>query len=527
MMPNRPEFHVVDMACLFLGATPVSVYNSSSPEQVRYIASHSGGTIAIVDSPEYLERFLKIGGELRGLAHHVILDDPDHLAPADTIHFHRLAERPPLDWEAEANAMQPADLATMIYTSGTTGPPKAVMISHRNICWTVESLLRALGHTLEGFRTVSYLPMAHIAERMTSHYIHVIHGTEVTSCPDAALLPDYLREVKPQLFFAVPRVWEKAHSTVVAFLASDPEREAALHRAIELGLEAARARVLGHQLEPAVQAEWEKADAETLSVLRSLLGLDQCEVAVTAAAPTPKKIVEFFLGAGVPITELYGLSESCGSVTWEHRSPKPGTCGRAIPGCEVRLADDGEILARGGNVFVGYLNAPEQQDEVLDAEGWLHTGDIGKLDDEGYLTIVDRKKELIINAAGKNLSPANLESALRSTALIGQACVIGDRRPYLVALLTLDPEVVPAWASAHRVEADNIADLARHPEVEAEIERLVGQVNAKVSRVEQIKRFAILDHEWPVDSDELTPTMKLKRNAISTKYAAEIDALYR
>ena len=526
MLRNRPEFHLADMAALLLGAIPVSIYNSSAPEQIRYFAAHSGARVAIVDSPEFLERFLNVRGDLPDLRHLVIVEDPEHLAPVDAVDFARLLERSPLDWRANVDAAKPDDLVTVIYTSGTTGPPKGVMITHRNACWTVESLVRAFGREITGKRMISYLPMAHIAERMTTHYIHVDQGTDVATCPDPELLPGCLREVRPEVFFAVPRVWEKMRSSIEAGAAADLERLGVFHRAVELGAQAFRARMADQVLAPDTQREFERAEATFLSALRVLIGLDQCEIAVSAAAPIPRQVIEFFLAIGVPISELYGLSESCGPLTWDPYRVRPGTVGRAIPGCRVRLAPDGEVLGRGGNVFVGYLNDPDKTADVIDTEGWLHTGDVGTLDDDAYLTIVDRKKELIITAGGENISPSGIEAGLCASPLISQACVIGDRRPYLVALVTLDPEVSFAWARNQDIEAATLADLARHPLIRQEVQHAVDDLNRNVFRIGQIKRFTILDHDWSIDSEVLTPTMKLKRRTIHEKYATEIDALY-
>jgi long-chain acyl-CoA synthetase len=524
MLRNRPEFHVADVAVLLLGATPISVYNSSSPQQVRYFGRHAEASVAIVEDAALLERFVTVRDEIPSLRHLVVVDDPESLAPVDAVHYGRLLQKPPLDWKAASSACRPDDLATVIYTSGTTGPPKGVMVTHRQACWTVESLLRTLGHPVTGKRMVSYLPMAHIAERMTTHYVNVHQGTEVVTCPDVNLLADYLRDVRPQIFFGVPRIYEKARARLEALAASNPQHEEALERALALGREVALARAEGTDPPAGVLDEWRQADAETLPVLRLLLGFDEVEVAVTAAAPIPREVFDFFLALGLPMSEVYGLSESCGPLTWEPYHGRPGWVGRAIPGVELRLDTDGEVLARGGNVFAGYLNDPERTAEVVDAEGWLHTGDVGELDD-GFLRIIDRKKELIINAAGKNISPSNLEGALRSRPLISQACVVGDGRPYLAGLLTLDPDVLPGWAAARGIELP-FGDLVRHPEVLAEVQAEVEAVNATVSRVEQIKRFCVLPHDWPPDSDELTPTMKPKRRSIHAKYAAEIAELY-
>jgi len=502
MLRNRPEFHVTDIGVLLAGATPISIYNSSSPDQIQYLASHSDAVVAIVEDVDFLERFLKVRGELTSLRHVVVLDDPDGLAPDDVVRFDSLLEADPVDLEAAAAAVQPGDLATVIYTSGTTGPPKGVMLSHFNVCWTTESTRRAIGFPVEGFRLVSYLPMAHIAERMVTHYFHVLDGTEVTSCPDPGQLAGYLRDVRPNYFFAVPRVWEKLYAGVQAALAADPAKEASVTKAMDAG---------------AVGA---------LAPVRAQIGLDDCKVAFSGAAPIPLEVFMFFLKLGLPMSEIYGMSESSGPMTWEPFDVHPGTVGPPIPGCDVKLLDDGEVCCRGGNVFLGYLKDPVRTAEVLDDDGWLHSGDIGVFDDDGYLKIVDRKKELIITAGGKNISPANIEAALKSFPLIGQACVIGDTRPFVSALIVLDPEVAPAWAKSRGIEASTMADLARHPDVRAEVERAVAEANARFSNVEQVKRFTLLTEEWLPDSEELTPTMKLKRRGVLTKYAEEIDALY-
>ena len=381
MMRNRPEFHVADMGILLCGATPISIYNSSAPEQIQYLASHCDAAVAIVEDVDFLERFLKVRPELSQLRQVVVLEDPDGLAPSDVARFDDLLTADPVDMEAAAGAVQPGDLATVIYTSGTTGPPKGVMLSHFNVCWTTESTRRAIGVPVEGFRLVSYLPMAHVAERMVTHYFHVLDGTEVTTCPDPAQLAPYLRDVRPNYFFAVPRVWEKLYAGVHAALAADPAKQAGVEKAMEAGA------------------------TDALAPVRAQIGLDDCRVAFSGAAPIPLEVFMFFLNLGLPMSEIYGMSECSGPMTWEPFDVRPGTVGPPIPGCEVKLLDDGEVCCRGGNVFGGYLKDPARTAEVLDDEGWLHSGDIGVFDDDGYLKIVDRKKELIITAGGKNISP--------------------------------------------------------------------------------------------------------------------------
>jgi long-chain acyl-CoA synthetase len=501
MMRNRPEFYPADMGALLAGATPISIYNSSSPDQIEYLAGHSEATVAIVGDVGMLERFLKVRSELPNLQKLVLMDDPDGLAPDDVVPFADLLRSAPVDLEAAAGRARPEDLATLIYTSGTTGPPKGVMISHYNLCWVLESMERATGEPVTGWRQVSYLPMAHIAERWLTHYLHISEGTEVTTCPEPTELASYLREVRPEHFLGVPRVWEKFYAGIMAAVSADPTQQAGFEKALEERNEA----VLGS--------------------IRAMVGLDQMRIAITGAAPIPRPVLDFFLALGVPISEVYGMSEATGPTTWA-RQIRPGSVGVAIPGQEMKLLEDGEVCFRGGNVFSGYLKDPDRTAEALDEDGWLRTGDVGEVDEDGYLKIVDRKKELIITAGGKNISPANLEAAIKSFPLIGQACAIGDGRAYMTALIVLDPDVAPAWARSRGIEFSSLAELSTHPDVQAEVERCVEEANARFSQVEKIKKVAILPTEWLPDSDELTPTMKLKRRGVLQKYADEIENLY-
>lgn len=526
MLRNRPEFHVADLALLLLGATPVSIYNSSAPDQVRYVASHCGATAAIAEDVGFLERFLKVRSELPELRSLVIVTDPEGLAPSEVPLFASLLEAPPLDLRSASSVAQPDDPATIIYTSGTTGPPKGVVLTHFNVLWTNESFRRCLPSPWTGKRFISYLPMAHIAERMTTLYDHIVFGSEVTTCPDPTQVGAYLREVRPDVFFGPPRIWEKLHAGISATLAADAEKNAAFRAALDVGRRAAEFRVGGNPLPADLEAEWRTLRSGVFEPVLRLVGLDRAELAITGSAPIPTEVVHFFLWMGLPISEIYGLSETCGPHTWEPLRVRPGTVGPPMPGCEVRFADDGEILLRGGNIFVGYLNDPDKTSEALDQEGWLHTGDIGFLDEAGYLKIIDRKKELIITAGGKNVSPANVEAALKTISLVGQACVVGEAKPYLVALLVLDSEVAPAWAKGRGILFASLVDLAAHPMVLAEVERGIEEANQGFSRPEQVKRFLVLGDEWSPDSDALTPTMKLKRRAILTRYAAEVESLY-
>jgi long-chain acyl-CoA synthetase len=530
LIGNRPEFHVADLAALLLGATPISIYNSSSPDQIRYLVGHARATLAIVEDSDYLGRILAVRDELPDLGAVVLIDDDAPPTAAGTaseiVSWARLLDSEPVDLETAAATAEPHDLATVIYTSGTTGPPKGVMLDHANICWTVDSVRDALDFSPVGFRIVSYLPMAHIAERITTHYAGIAFAYDVTTCADIRLLGAALAETRPQILFGVPRTFEKMYSAVQAVLAVDAARAEVFARALAVGAQIAEHHAHGDDVPADLAREHARVDAESLRPARQLLGLDDLEIAVTAAAPMPVEVLGFFRALGVPLSEMYGLSETSGPLTWAPVRVKPGTVGPAIPGAEVELAADGEVLGRGGNVFRGYLDDAERTAEALDADGWLHTGDVGEFDADGYLRIVDRKKELIITAGGKNVSPANLESALKAQPLIGQACVIGDDKPYIAALLVLDPDVAPAWAATHGITASTLPALALDPAVRAEVERQVDEANRRFSHAEQIRRFALLGEEWLPDSEELTPTMKLKRRGIAAKYAREITDLY-
>jgi long-chain acyl-CoA synthetase len=527
MMRNRPEFHVADVAIMLLGATPISIYNSSAEEQVQYLVGHCEASVAILEDADYLDRFLRVRASLPSLRHLVTIDAPNG-RPDGVLAWDDLIARAPLDLEEGASIAQPEDIATVIYTSGTTGPPKGVVLDHQNICWTIESLLRCLGRdvAVEGRRVVSYLPMAHIAERMTSHYQGLAVGYEVSTCPDGGKIAQYLPEVKPHIFFGVPRVWEKIHSGIMAMAGADPTRKEQLEVALGVGLKAADYRARDEELPDDLRAQWEQADSAGLGLVRSLIGLDECIAAISGAAPISVEVFDFFRALGVPLSEIYGMSESSGPMTWAPFRIKAGTVGPEIPGIEVKLAEDGEVICRGGNVFRGYLNDPEKTAEALDADGWLHSGDIGVLDGDGYLRIVDRKKELIITAGGKNVSPANLEAALKAQELIGQACVIGEGRPFISALVVLDPDVAPGWASRHGINATSVMELADHPEVVAEVEREVRAAMEAFNQAESVKKVRVLHSEWMPDSEELTPTMKLKRRGIYAKYIREIESLY-
>ncbi len=524
MLSNGPDFIPVDLGAVALGAVPFSIYQTSSPEQIVHVVRDSGAKIAVVEA-EYLERFEEARTELPEVEQVVVVggDGGDRtLAELEELD-------PAFDVEATVADVGLDDLLTLIYTSGTTGPPKGVQLTHRNLLTLVASVENTVPMPGPGEgRVISWLPAAHIAERGAHYYLPVVRGIEVTICPDPRRIVEYLPKVRPTWFFAVPRVWEKLKSGLEAMVAGLPDEQRVPAQA---GLDAALAKVRAEQAgEPVpdeVAAAAAKADENMFAALRTQLGLDEVAAVNVGAAPTPLEVLEFFHAIGIPVGELWGMSETCGVATVNPPAAvKLGTVGPAVPGIDIKLAEDGEVLVRGPGIMVGYRNLPDKTAETFDGD-WLRTGDIGVLDDDGYLKIVDRKKELIINAAGKNMSPANIESHLKaSSSLIGQAIAIGDGRPYNVALITLDPDFAPVFAQQNGIEDGSLANLATHQAILDEVSRGVEAANAKLARVEQIKKFKLLPEDWPPGGDELTPTMKLKRRPIDDKYAAEIAALY-
>ncbi len=525
MMRNRPDFHWLDLGAQFVRATPVSIYNSSSAEEIQYLASHAEARIMILEDAGFLAKVMEIRDELPLVEHIFVLEAPTDGLPDGIRLVDELLANGEADLDTLAEVTSPDDLATLIYTSGTTGPPKGVMVSQYNVIYAINILREVLDEDdIETWRAVSYLPMAHIAERVTTHYQAMVIGFEVTCCPDPALLSAYLREVHPLMLFGVPRVFEKIYAGVNAALSMDPEKAKAFNDGVAAAIEIKRAERAG-TITDEQRETLAFLDAVAFAQVRALVGLDEIRIAITGAAPLPAEILEWFNAIGINLAEIYGLSETTGPLTFSPKANKPGYVGQACPGMEVKLGDDGEVLTRGGNVFHGYLKAPDKTAEAL-IDGWFHTGDIGILDDEGYLKIVDRKKELIITSGGKNISPANLEAALKMIPVIGQACTIGDNRKYLSALLVLDPEATPVWAAANGKEGMSLADLATDPEVIAMVQAGVDEVNNKFAQVEQIKKFTLLGEEWMPDSDLLTPTSKLKRRGIHARYAAEIEAMY-
>jgi len=523
MLGNRPEFAVVDLAAVTLGATPFSIYQTFTPEQIAYVVGDAGARVAVVETA-FLKSFLAAKASLPLLRHVIVVDGEGGT--------HTLAQvegsNSGFDAEATWRTVTPDDVLTLIYTSGTTGPPKGVQLTHRNVIACAEAIEKIFALPDEA-RVISWLPAAHIAERNAHYYLPVVFGFTVTCCPNPRDIVAFLPQVRPNWFFAVPRIWEKIKSGLEARLAGLPEEQRTqATQAVAAAREKVRLEQAGKPVPAALAEHVARAEERLFSMLRAMLGLDQLVAVNVGAAPTPPDVLEFFHAIGIPVNELWGMSETTGAGTVNPPERiKIGTVGTAAPGVEIRLAADGEILIRGDVVMKGYRNLPDKTAEVLDRDGWLSTGDVGQIDADGYLKIVDRKKELIINSAGKNMSPANIESTLKgASSLIGQACVIGDRRPYNTALVVLDADFAPVWAAQHGLADTSLATLAREPAVLAAVQADVDQANGRLARVEQIKRFHVVPCDWPPGGDELTPTMKLKRKPIAEKYGREIEAMY-
>jgi long-chain acyl-CoA synthetase len=522
MLNNRIDFFPCDLGVSTIGGVPFSIYQTASPEQISYVCGDADVKVAIVEK-SFLEVFEK--ADIPNLEHLIVLD-----GEGGTMSYEELLETDPdFDDAAAAERVSIDDTLTLIYTSGTTGPPKGVELTHRNLLSLVSSIDHLIEFPEEGAKVISWLPAAHIAERGAHYYLPMTKGVEVAICPDPRKIIDFLPTVRPTWFFAVPRVWEKLKSGLETMLAGlpDGQREPA-QQGIEAAIQKVRAEQRGEPVPDDIAKAAAAAEEAMFAGLRAHLGLDQLIAVNVGAAPTPVEVLEFFHAIGIPVSELWGMSETCGGATVNPPDKvKIGTVGPPLPGVEIRLAEDGEVQVKGDIVMKGYRNLPDKTAETVADDGWLSTGDIGELDEDGYLKIVDRKKELIINAAGKNMSPAGIEANLKAASpLIGQAVAIGDARPYNVALIVLDPEYAPSWAAKQGIDADDVASIVEHEEVLAAVQEAVDAANAKMSRVEQIKKFKLLGDEWEPGGDELTPTMKLKRRPIADKYEGEIEDLY-
>jgi long-chain acyl-CoA synthetase len=530
-MSKRAEHWVADLAAIHLGALSCSTYDTLSTEQIRFVARHSAATVLVLEGEEQMRRWGPVLDDLPDLRAVVVLDWS--VAPEGDRRF--------VSYQAVRSGVKPDEAAfealteaattdqplTVVYTSGTTGDPKGVVLTHRNVIY--ESMMQdELVAVPDHPRTLAYLPMAHIAERVLGIYMPICNAGHVTICQDPAQLLPGLLQVRPHGFFGVPRVWEKLAAGLKARLATlTGERAAAVAQAQKLALEAFRLRSEGREVPEETAASLRQLDEQVLRPIRAAIGFDDCRRTFSGAAPIPTAVLEFLASVGLDVYEVWGLSETTGAATVSVPDAFAlGAVGRPGPGIEVKAAEDGELFVRGPVVVPGYLNAQGGIDPATDAEGWLPTGDVGTVDARGIVSVTDRKKEIIITDGGKNIAPTRVESLLRAHPLVAQAVAIGDRRPYVTALLVLDEEMAPLWAKANGIDAAGLDELARHPEVLAALDTAVAEANAQLSRPEQVKRHRVLAGPWTAESGELTPKLSLRRRDIDRLHADSIESLY-
>jgi long-subunit acyl-CoA synthetase (AMP-forming) len=522
MLTNRPEFHLIDAAVMHLGAISFSVYNTSSTDQITYLFSNADPVVVFTEN-QFHDKVLA-AASATGLNTVVCIDGPQ----SPTLDDVAASGDPTFDFEATWKAVQPDDVLTLIYTSGTTGNPKGVELTHANLLYQLE-VINGVIDGLPGGRVISYLPDAHLINRWICQYAPMYFGITVTDLDNPKALIGALGTVRPTFFVAVPMLWYKMKGNIELTITGQTGLKGVLaRRALAIGKKKAASTIAGTSLNRVDGALAAVADKLVLSKLRAKLGFDAVQAAVSGAAPIDIATLEFMLAVGIPVMEAWGMSETSAVTTVNPiGSPRYGTVGKPIPGTEVSLESDGEVLVRGGGVMKGYRKDAERTGETLDSEGWIHTGDIGTLDAQGYLKIVDRKKELIINSGGKNMSPSNIEGALKAASpLIGSVVAIGDNRPYVAALITLDPEAIAMLAQQHGIAPPSPEDAASVPAVHETVTAAVEAANKRLSRVESIRSWQILPTYWLPGGDELTPTMKLKRVPIGQKYAESIESLY-
>jgi len=518
---NRPEWVIFDHAAMMAGGCPAGIYTTCSAEEVQYIVHHSESHVVLVENAEQLAKVKAKRAELPQLRWIVtmrgVTATGDDVLTWDDL-LARGERTPQTELDRRIDAIEQADLATLIYTSGTTGPPKGVMLTHDNLAWTSRTLLD-LGGDRASDVLLSYLPLSHIAEQMCTVHMPATSGAQVYFAESIDKVPDNLKDARPTVMFGVPRIWEKFHAALAGKLAEQTGAKAKLIAwARNVCSEVNAHRDRGEALPRTLDVQYRVVRRLVIEKLHAAIGLDRAVELFSGAAPIAADVLAFFASLDLPIKEIYGQSEDTGPTSCNLvGKTKLGTVGPPIPGIEVKLADDGEILIRGPNVFAGYFREPEATAEAL-SDGWLRSGDLGAFDGDGFLSITGRKKEIIITAGGKNIAPKNIEAALKQAPVIAEAVVIGDRRKFLTALITLDEAAARKLAPA--------GELARAPEIEAAVQRQIDEVNRELARVEQIKKFSILSRPFGIDTGELTPTMKLKRKVIAQKYEREISAMY-
>ena len=523
---NRPEWVIFHVSTMAAGGAAAGIYTSCSAEEVAYIVNHAEAPVVLVENHAQYDKLKRERDRLPLLKHVVLMagapkiDDPivlsweDFLVKGDGLADAIIDEA--------VDAIEPAGLATLIYTSGTTGPPKGVMLSHRNLSWTA-GIARQLVDSRPDERTLSYLPLAHIAEQMFTVHGAITTGYMVYFAESLEKVPENLKEVEPTLFFGVPRIWEKFQTGIAGKMAlATGAKKVIAERALAVGRAMADAENRGEKPGALLRAQHRLFDKLVYSKVKAAIGFGKIRICVSGAAPISREVLEFFAGLGLVVHEVYGQSEDTGPTSFNRvGKTKLGTVGPIIPGCEVKIADDGEILVKGPNVFLGYYKEPEATAEAL-KDGWLCSGDLGAIDAEGFLSITGRKKEIIITSGGKNITPANIEGALKNHPLVSEAVVIGDRRKFLSAVLTLDPDAAKKFCADRGIQdAPHVAAAVRE-----EVQKAVDQVNATLARVETIKKFTILPRAFTVETGELTPSLKVKRRIVAKNFSDEIEAMY-
>ncbi len=532
------EWVLADLAVLSCGGVSNGIYPTDAASQVQYLCEDSRTTVLFVEDDEQLDKALEVRARLPGLRRVVVfdmeglreLDDPgvmslDALRALGRTHL----AGDPQAVERSVAACRPEDLAILVYTSGTTGKPKGAMHSHAGLVYTARGYNTLIAQDEKDER-MCFLPLCHIAERMGGEYFAMYTGSILNFVENPETVPENVREIAPTVFTGVPRVWEKFYSGVmIALKEASPLQQAAYRWSIGVGETIANKVLAGQEIGAGLRLKFRLARLLALDNARKLIGIHRARFLVTGAAPISPELVKWYLALGVPMLEVWGMTESCGASTAVPVTRiKPGSIGPATGYNEVRIDPaTSEILVRGPNVFMGYLNLPEKTAETIDADGWLHTGDVGVMDEDGYFRITDRMKDIIITAGGKNVTPSELENELKFSLYITDAVVIGDKRPYLTVIVMIDQENVEKFAQDNDVPFSNYESLTRTQEVQDLIQGEIDRVNAKFARVEQIKKFFLLETQLSAEDEELTPTMKLKRKLVQTKYAERIDAMYR
>ncbi len=532
---TRPEWLFADLGIQSAGGIAVPIYETNSAEQVEYILADAGVKYIVVEDEEQLDKVLEVRENLPLLRKIAVIDwkglrdfhDPMVITFQELMETGRtFAEKAPTAIEERIKDMEPGDLATLVYTSGTTGPPKGAMISHANILWMAEKAYQAL-EMREGDNILSYLPLSHVAERIISLFVGIHAGLISNFVENKETFSENLREIRPDFFFAVPRIWEKFYSNIVIKVGEAPWFKRVVYRwAIGVGMKALMDRPHARGPDLFLLPSYAVANMLVFRKLRKLLGLDKARITDSGGAPIAPDVLRYFHAIGIRMKESYGLTESCGLVSIHQGGDiQIGNVGKPIPGIEVKTAEDGEIMARGPNIFLGYFNKPGATEDAI-RDGWLYTGDIGELDEEGNLKITDRKKDIIITAGGKNIAPQYIENLLKFSPYINDAVVIGDRRRYLAAVIIIDEDNVTQYAQEQRIPFTTYANLSQNPEINKLISREVEKVNDKLAQVETIKRFRILDKNLDQEEGELTPTMKVRRKFVSERFSSLIEDMY-